>query len=144
MATKTLTKAQWKQFEGEIWKYKSPALLIDDHIISVRFIIDKKAMRVLYEVFIDGEIKGEWIGDENELAKKYWFARSRNPFLSMAREREKMLGKRLSKKIGMSVEDAKSQAIIIYQPWFSSFKTMKSTWERNNDSIELYHENKES
>lgn len=144
MATKTLTKAQWKQFEEDIWDIKFPKLLIDGHKVSVKYAIDRKRMKVVFEVYVDGYIKGEWYNSDSKIGKKFWAETKRYPMLKIARSTEKSIGKRSAKRIGWSVSDAKEKPVVIRQPHFSSFRTMKTTWERNNDSIELYHENKES
>jgi hypothetical protein len=119
---------------GRIW------LRCDGYLVCAHVIQHK--MKLLIEVFVNGEIKGASIftGKESEkdnmsdIARKFYFLKlvREDAYIKQAiKSMEKLYGKRKCKEKG--VYDRHVQAI----PWFSSPGTFVTHLKKHNQSVEI-------
>lgn len=133
MASKTLTKEEWKKLEESTTMYSSNFLLIDGYKITIKLI--RSDMKLKYMIYVNGWFKGEYLKDGNPIKEKFYFKRSKlmRPMKDIKRA-QRNLGKKIAREIGLT----KEQSTIHYHvPYYNSFSTLRRTLEQNNDSIEL-------
>lgn len=132
----TMTDEQWKQVEKNISGiYFSIHLKIDGYDITLQPVKNGN-LKFMIAVYVNGHIKGEWIINDCEIRKKFYRSISKCYFTKKGIEK---ITKGLRKKEREEYEkELKEKYTYTYhEPYFGSFKTLKSTLIKNNTSIEL-------
>jgi hypothetical protein len=136
---KDLTKEEWRRVEETLSGiYGLVRLKVDGHEVTLsRTLIDKNRLGV--SVYVDGFIKGIWIGPKNDHPEqRYLCPRDRFKFSKKIRDFEKKtikkLGKRRAKEMGISDPDEK---VRFYSHRFPSGAAVRRHYQKTFKSIEL-------
>lgn len=130
-----MTATDWEKIEKKLsYPFGGVKLRIDGHDIDV--MVEKegpKSLKYVLAVYVDGYIKGEWITNDCEIRRKFYYKRTKS--LLTKYFRKSSVFKRMKKK--EQKEWIEKHRYEYYSPYFSSFKTLKDHFTKNNDSIEL-------
>lgn len=131
-----MTADDWKKAEDELSPpYGRVNFIIDDYNVTVELRLVSKT-KYVYAVFIDGIFKGKWLTEDCEMRRRFCYEGQRN-ILTGKKKADfiKQFGKREYNRLLK-----KSPEMIRYkywQPYFGSFRSLKSHFEKNNESITL-------
>ena len=126
-----MTKEDWKEAERRLsYPFGRAEFLIDGYKVTV-VVVEDKPLKYTLAVYVDGKIKYEWALKDCEIRRKFYFESKRS--LLSATERKKL---NREKKAVRDAVLAQSK-YIVYLPYFSSFRSLKSKLLNNNDAIEL-------
>lgn len=129
-----MTKEEWKHVEEKLNSaFSRVDLLVDGYAITIRKEPCDK-MRLGLTVYVDGTIKGEWVVQDCEIRRKFYYCSERS--LLTAKERKKLQKER--KAVREAVLARASYQV--FSPVFYSFRTLKSHFLKQNTSIELCKE----
>lgn len=82
----TPTKEQWAEIESQLGHYLGAVdLVCDGHKVQARVVRDK--MKLVIAVYVDGVIKGEWIGNEAGSEIPVKFHREKKRYIGGAKYR---------------------------------------------------------
>lgn len=130
-----MTATDWEKVENKLsYPFGVVKLRIDGHTINV--MVEKegsKSLKYVLAVYVDGYIKGEWITNDCEIRRKFYYKRTKS--LLTKDFRKSSVFKRMKKK--EQEEWIEKYRYEYYSPYFSSFKTLKAHFTKNNNSIEL-------
>jgi hypothetical protein len=138
-----MTKQDWKALEEKLsGTYGSQNLEIDGYRIGIEKMMSG-ATKLVYAIYVNGCMKGEWIVGNTDEAKELqhrFFCRkeTRNWKLKMKTNLLKCYPKKEHKEVIERLGLDKTTTT--YRPWFKSFTTLKSTFIKNNKSIKLINE----
>lgn len=128
-----LTKQDWDKVKERATLFTSAKLKVDGYDISITMVL--AGMKVLYAIYVNGRIKGEWFNhpDYSEEARRF-YPTKRKYLVSPQRKAklEKTLGKRNAKRFGAEVEYVEYKGV-----HHKSFTSVKKTLLANNKSIEI-------
>lgn len=130
-----MTKEEWAKAENEMsTPYGMVDLKIDGYDVSLR-IARNGNLKYCIAVYVNGYIKVEWALNDCEIRRKF-YCKHTNSLLS---QKEKNKLKKESKAVRSMVMDCYNGKIDYnwYEPYFCSFKTLKSHFIKNNTSIEM-------
>lgn len=83
-----MTKEEWKQAEEKLNSaFSRVDLLVDGYVVTIRKEPCDK-MRLGLTVYVDGTIKGEWVVQDCEIRRKFYYCSERS--LLTAKERKKL------------------------------------------------------
>lgn len=129
-----MTKEEWKELEGKITIFNSQTLMIDG--FEVFICLKGGPLKYYYFLYINGEFKGSWIGEDCEIrrrfiqkkAKKLWSAKEVKGFTDIYRSKKEkaQVVKRL--KLDSTID-------VYYSGW-ERFSSLKNHLIKNNKSIE--------
>ena len=130
-----MTATDWEKVENKLsYPFGGVKLRIDGHDINI--MVEKegsKSLKYVLTVYVDGYIKGKWLTNDCEIRRKYYCKRTKS--LLTKDFRKSPVFKRMKKN--EQEEWIKKYTYEYYSPYFSSFKTLKAHFTKNNDSIEL-------
>lgn len=122
-----MTKEEWKQAEEKLNSaFSRVDLLVDGYAVTIRKEPCDK-MRLGLTVYVDGTIKGEWVVQDCEIRRKFYYCSERS--LLTAKERKAVREAVLARA-----------SYQVFSPVFYSFRTLKSHFLKQNTSIELCKE----
>lgn len=122
----------WGDLEKAITQYNMETLLIDGYAISIALKNINK-LKLGYWVYVNGEIKGKWYTYDNPTIEGEKFAYKSTRHLMSRKECKKLRRK----------YDSVDNKIHFYHPYFKSFRTLKRTFKRNNESIKWLNKERE-
>lgn len=130
-----MTATDWEKVENELsYPFGRVKLRIDSHDVVIRVEQEgPRSLKYVLAVYVDGHIKGEWITNDCEIRRKFY--RKRTKSLLTKDFRKSPVFKRMKKN--EQEEWIKKYTYEYYSPYFTSFKTLKAHFIKNNDSIEL-------
>lgn len=130
-----MTATDWEKVENKLsYPFGGVKLRIDGHDIDVMVVKEgPKSMKYVLAVYVDRYIKVEWITNDCEIRRKFYYKRTKS--LLTKDFRKSSVFKHMKKK--EQEEWIKKYTYEYYSPYFSSFKTLKAHFTKNNDSIEL-------
>ena len=120
----TLTAADWTHINKKLnhGLLGSVVLKHGDDLITVQHgFISENVMG--YKVFINHEIKGAWINEPTDLVKQFWQQCHKYVY---SRAKAKKFTKRELKVLDIDIDEK----IIFYQPYFKSFRKLKSQYSK--------------
>ncbi len=126
-----MTDKEWKQAEQRLTPPLGYVRLnIDGYTVTI-ITVEEKPLHYCLGVYVNGEIRVEWINQDCEVRSKFY--RCRTSSLLTAK------GKRMLKRERKSVREAvlKKYTYEDYTPYWGSFKSLKSHLIKNCSSIEL-------
>jgi hypothetical protein len=135
-----LTKEQWKEIEKKLsGRFGSVELMIDGYKVALQ--IEQLKRRLVICVYVNGLMCFKEDAEYLEIRRRFWFVRKR--FINSAKWRKRVasLSKATRKLLG---NDDANKTIEQLLPWFNSFKALKAHLIKNNESIELYTEDRPS
>lgn len=130
-----LTPDEWQEIEKKLQSFFSMVKLnCDGYKISL-FLVRVSQFKNVIEVYINGQIKGEWCTKECEESRRFL----RKVTKSLMSQKQKMDYKKFPKRLQKQLkwEDRKYS---YYVPYWTSFKSLKKQLNAQNSSIELIHE----
>lgn len=132
------TKEQWENIEQKLNGYfASVELMIDGYKITLR-LGRLKSMRLAIVIYTNGTIDcSARITEETEIHRRFWHPRKKYIHSAKYRKWFNRLGKR--RREALCYDDA-NKTFTYYWPWWTSFKSMKAHFIKNNQSIELVEE----
>jgi hypothetical protein len=123
-----LTPTQWKELEAGIHEWRSVRLRINGHEISIFMV--RSGMKLKYEVYVDGYIKGDYTKVESEIGKAFFRPMIINRHkAALLRDMVKIWGVREAKKMGYFQQ----KVVIGYSPYYSSFRSLKQVLCQHDD-----------
>ncbi|MDE5917695.1 MAG: hypothetical protein K2G62_06185 [Oscillospiraceae bacterium] len=126
-----MTAEEWKTVESAlIPPFGRVKLKIDEYNVDIGVVYDKP-LKYCYSVYIDGIFKSKWLLEDCEIRKR--FCQKHTKSLLNAKQKQKL--KRESKAFREQIIE--QTTVVWYEPYFSSFRTLKSHFIKNNNSIEL-------
>lgn len=126
-----MTKEEWQYVERELSApYGYVKLKIDGYEVTVN-VEPEKNLKYVLAVYVDGKIKMKWIDEDCDIRKKFFQKHTKS--LLTAKDKKKLSRER------KAVRDAvqKKMQYDYYSPWWTSFRSMKSHFIKNNSDIEL-------
>lgn len=120
----------WNDLEKAITQYNMEKLLIDGFEVSI-ILSNISKTELAYAVYVNGEIKGKWYRSDNpsiEAQKFGW------------KTTKRLFSKKDCKKL--NIPDDEDNKIHFYHPYFKSFRTLKRSFKRNNESIKWLRKGK--
>lgn len=131
-----MTKEEWLAAENEM---SNPLGMVDMKIdgYDVSLCIAKSGkLKYCIAVYVNGCIKGEWVAKDCEIRRKFFHCGVKSAFSK--KEKDKIF-KGMSKKQREKFEAENYDRLHYkyYEPYFNSFRALKSHFIKNNTSIEL-------
>jgi hypothetical protein len=131
-----MTDEEWKKAEKAMsTTFGSLKMKIDGYDITV---CRERGtpMKDVLAVYVNGYIKGEWLTQDCEIRRKFYYRTKKSLIKSKDKsEYIKKFGKRAFDKFVKANPD--KIYYTYYLPYFGSFRTLKSHFTKNNQSIEL-------
>ncbi len=134
-----MTKEEWLEAENKMsGPHGMVDMRIDGYDVSLRVAKSGK-LKYCIAVYVNGYIKGEWLVKDCEIRRKFFRCGVKSAFSK--KEKDKIF-KGMSKKQREKFEAENYDRLHYkyYEPYFSSFKTLKSHFIKNNTSIEMVRE----
>lgn len=92
-----MTKEEWKQAEEKLNSaFSRVDLLVDGYAVTIRKEPCDK-MRLGLTVYVDGTIKGEWVVQDCEIRRKFYYCSERSLLTAKERKSCKRNGKQFGK-----------------------------------------------
>ncbi len=127
------TEEQWKIVEEKLFGcFGMVKLLIDGYEVLLMIHRIGK-MQLAIAVYINGQIKGEYLDKGSEESRRFYFLKKR--YVMSLKYRQKV--KRLSKRVREGLILHEDDVVTYYYPWWTSFKSLRRHLIKNNESIEL-------
>ncbi|MGN0603280.1 MAG: hypothetical protein ACI4I2_04810 [Oscillospiraceae bacterium] len=130
-----MTADDWKVAETKLTPFGYAEFLIDGYNVSVALRPQSKT-KFVYMVFVDGIFKGEWLIKDCEIRRRFCYE-GKKSILTGKQKADfiKQFGKREYNRF--IKENSKMMNYKYYLPYFGSFRTLKSHFIKNNESITL-------
>lgn len=128
-----MTDEEWKKVEEALRcpPFGFVKLKADGYELTITFARDKSPMKYCLAVYVNGQMKFEWITEDCDIRRKFYH-----------RSVRKQVSKKGLKEIGITekqyekVTGCKNECEF-YMPYWGSFARLKAHLIKNNDSIEL-------
>lgn len=128
-----MTAEEWKTVENALRcpPFGFVKLKVDGYDISIMFVREKNPMKYCLAIYVNDQMKVEWMTEECEISRKFFFKSVR-----------KIVSKKGLKEIGMTEKryekiTGRKNEYVSYMPYWGSFARLKSHLIKNNSSIEL-------
>ncbi|WP_041720240.1 hypothetical protein [Alkaliphilus metalliredigens] len=123
---------EWKKVEVKLESfYTSVKLDCDGYEVTLKLERMGQFKNVI-AVYVNGSIKGKWYLEDCEERRRFFKPTTRSMF---SQKDKKEAYKKLSKKLLKEMEERFKYTT--YQPYWTSFKSLKSHLIKNNNVIEL-------
>lgn len=128
-----MTLEQWKVLEQMLSSsYGIAKLKIDGYSITLN-VEPYKGLRSCIAVYVDGKIKMDNITNDCDIRRRFYCKHTKQLF-----KMDKPKKARMTKAEKKELEDFKKRNTFEYfEPFWTSFRSMKSHFIKNNTSIEL-------
>ena len=131
-----MTKEDWAKAEKALDNiYGHVRFIIDGYKVSVGYVRENPTTSRL-AVYIDGVFKANWCFEDCEIRRRFCRKIKKQAYTN--KERANFI-KAVGKKNATKFEKEHSNMLYYeyYEPYFGSFRTLKSHFIKNNQSIEL-------
>lgn len=131
-----MTADDWKEAEKRLAPpFGSAKFIVDGYKVTVESRLATE-MKYVYAVFIDGIFSFKWITEDCEIRRRFCFEGQRS-FMTGKKKADfiKQFGKREYNRL--LKEKPEMIKYKYWQPYFGSFRSLKSHFEKNNESITL-------
>ncbi len=129
-----LTAEEWKDVEERLKSfYNIVKLRCDGYEISITLTRISQFKNAIV-VYVNGQIKGEWLLKECEERRRFLRPITKSCLSPKDKKRLKKFGKKFVREM-----EEKSRHTY-YDPYWTSFRTLKKQLIEQNKSIELIHE----
>ena len=135
-----MTAEQWKKAENMLSTVLGVVKMkVDGYNITICYAREKPT-KYLLAVYVNGEIRGEWLTTDCEIRRKFYYCGEKQFF--SAKEKKKIFAD-FTKREQARFEKENHDRLYYkyYTPYFGSFRTLKAHFIKNNKSIELVEEN---
>ena len=129
-----MTKEEWDEVQRHLtFPGTTVHMKIDGYDISAQ-LQRHTSTSLKYDImiYVNGYFKGEWMVNDCEIRNRFYCKRTHD---TMSRKDKERL-KKASKAVKKLVEEH-GHKYDIYYPYWTSFRSMKSHFIKNNSSIEL-------
>lgn len=135
-----MTAEQWKKAENMLSTVLGVVKMkVDGYDITIQYAREKPT-KYLLAVYVNGYIKGEWVTQDCEIRRKFYYCGEKQFF--SAKEKKKIFaGFTKREQARFEKENHDRLYYKYYTPYFGSFRTLKAHLIKNNKSIELVEEN---
>lgn len=133
-----MTADEWKRAEQMLLPpFGHAKFLIDGYNVTVetrRTSIHKYTYSLM--VFVNGVFKGEWLTEDCEIRRRFYFEGKKNMFTG--KEKQNFIKKYGKREYNRFVKENPDRIrMTYYTPCFGSFRTLKAHFIKNNTSITL-------
>ncbi|MCM1008309.1 MAG: hypothetical protein NC485_10335 [Ruminococcus flavefaciens] len=129
-----MTKEDWQYVEQKLADpYGYIKLKIDGYDVTVN-VEPEKNLKYVLSVYIDGKIKMDWLTQDCEIRQKFYHKHTKS--ILTAKEKKKLSRERKA----VREEVQKRMQYDYYLPYWTSFRSMKSHFIKNNTVIEILEE----
>ena len=129
-----MTEEQWKQVESRLSRpFGRVKMQIDGYEITV-VVEPFKSLKMGLMVYVDGQFKGKWLTEDCDIRRRFYYCSKR----SLLNAKQKKQLQREKKAIREEIQ--KEMEYMTFSPYFGSFRTLKSHFIKNNQSIALCEE----
>ena len=130
-----MTESEWRSVEEKLsYPYGRAAFRIDGYNIDVIVIKEMpNSLKYVLAVYVDGKIRSEWSLNDCDIRRKFYCRRSKS--LLTASDKNSPWFRKLKKSERNEV--IKHYQYNWYSPYFSSMRSLKAHFLKNNNSIEL-------
>lgn len=126
-----MTEEQWKQAERQLSSlYGKVKMKIDGYEITV-VVEPMKGMKLVLMVYVNGYFRGKWLTEDCDIRRRFYYCSKRSLLNAKAKKRLQREKKAIREEIQKEME------YTTFSPYFGSFRTLKSHFIKNNQSIEL-------
>lgn len=137
-----MTDEEWKTAEANLSGiYGYVRLTIDGYNVTV----EKRQLsetRLCLAVYIDGTFKIKWALEDCDIRRRFCHKVTKKMYTNKAKAKfEKSVGKRAAAQFEKENKDLLTYSY--YEPFFASFRTLKTQLIKNNKSIEFTEKNEE-
>lgn len=128
-----MTPEQWKELEQTLSSsYGFAKLKIDGYNITLN-VEPYKGLRSCIAVYVDGKMKMENITNDSDIRRRFYCKHTKQLF-----KIDKKKAARMTKAEKKALDELRKETVYEhYEPWWTSFRSMKSHFIKNNASIEL-------
>lgn len=130
-----MTATDWEKVENKLsYPFGRVKLRIDGHDVVI--MVERegpKSLKYVLAVYVDGFIKGEWITNDCEIRRKFYYKSTRSLLTAKIKNSPEYIRMKKAQKEALE----KKYQYETFNPYFTSFKTLKAHFIKNNDSIEL-------
>lgn len=128
-----MTKEQWDSVERELSsEFGRVNLKIDSYDVTL-IVEPYKKLQKCIAVYVNGKIKTENIMNDCDIRRRFYCKHTKQLFKADKKKEAKMT--RAERK---ALEELRKETVYEhYEPWWTSFKSMKQHFVKNNVSIEL-------
>lgn len=123
-----MTAEEWKKAEERLNAFQMVDLLIDGYTVTLMLCRDN--MKLYITVYVNGKVKGEWLTKDCEERRRF-MCKSKKCLLKPSDRKKLKLTKTEYEEL------REKYTIYNYTPYFSSFRTLKSQFVKNNQNIQL-------
>ena len=135
-----MTVEQWKKAENMLSTVLGfVKMKVDGYDITIQYAKEKPTKYVL-AVYVNGEIRGEWLAEDCEIRRKFCYCGERQ-ILSSKQKKKIFAGLTKREQTRFEKENRDRLYYKYYTPYFNSFRTLKAHLIKNNKSIELIEKN---
>lgn len=129
--TRAVSAQDWKDIEQSLKElYRSVKLICDGYELTL--VLQRIGQfRNAIAVYIDGKINGKWMIEDCEQRRRFYCPKSKSFYSKKDMADFKKISKRIFKEV-----QAKNK-YVYYEPYWTSFRSLKNHLIKNNKSIEL-------
>ncbi len=125
----------WKSVETKLCLSGSSVKLKADGYELTLIIIPYKSLKNCIAVYVNGSIKGEWVLNDCDIRRRFYCRHTRSLLTQKVKKRLKKESKAV-REIVLSHPTEYDW----FEPYWSSFRSLKSHLIKNNNSIEIIQE----
>lgn len=125
-----MNKEEWEKVEKSLFGcFEKVVLLIDG--LEVTVVVEPyMALKNVFTVYVNGSLKGKWLSEDCEERRRFYQKHTKNLLSRKDQKRLAREKKAIRDAVGKTTYDW-------YTPYWTSFKSMKAHFIKNNKSIEL-------
>lgn len=125
-----MNKEEWEKVEKSLFGcFEKVVLLIDGFEVTV-VVEPYTALKNVFTVYVNGSWKGKWLSEDCEERRRFYQKHTKNLLSRKDQKRLAREKKAIRDAVGKTTYDW-------YTPYWTSFKSMKAHFIKNNKSIEL-------
>ncbi|MBG9567457.1 hypothetical protein [Brevibacillus agri] len=129
--TRAVSAQDWKDIEQRLKGFYDSVKLICDGYELTLVLQRIGQFRNAIAVYIDGKIDGKWMIEDCEQRRRFYCPKSKSFYSKKDMADFKKISKRIFKEM-----QAKNK-YVYYEPYWTSFRSLKNHLIKNNKSIEL-------
>ncbi|MGN0592858.1 MAG: hypothetical protein ACI4JQ_06405 [Ruminococcus sp.] len=128
-----MTKEEWESVERKLC-YPGAYVHLKVDGYSITLMVLRYKMKMVIAVYTDGYIKGEWLMEDCDIRRRF-YQRSKHSMLTAAEK------KKLARRSKSYQKEILERATYYsFSPHWTSFRSLKRHFIKNNESIELCEE----
>ncbi|MDR9503391.1 hypothetical protein RI662_03625 [Brevibacillus agri] len=129
--TRAVSAQDWKDIEQRLKGFYDSVKLICDGYELTLVLQRIGQFHNAIAVYIDGKIDGKWMIEDCEQRRRFYCPKSKSFYSKKDMAEFKKISKRIFKEM-----QAKNK-YVYYEPYWTSFRSLKNHLIKNNESIEL-------